>query len=305
MSLKRSSYSKSQHFSLVELLIVITLILILSSILFPVLRTALSSASIISCKGNLQNVGLALSLFSDDTNGYIPTSQENSPFSTSKFVFMAAISEGVGSTIPTGLGTLLYNQYLDHGRSLHCPAEEEGVYYDRKKDYQLPYKSPDGLKNQIDAAGNPAWFTSYVYRGHLMSNNHTPAHGPALARFDPYLSHISKRPCTPGSCGEIHNNLAIISDDFTYYSQVNGYFEPQGRFHHKTAYNVFYTDGHAETIQDPNETINNYKNMSPFIYNITINSISEDIWDAFDGDIGNNAGYSPPGTLYNLIYGLK
>lgn len=57
-------------FTLVELLIVISIIAILTALLLPALGTAKSSAHTARCKSNLRQVSMALSLFVDDHGVY-------------------------------------------------------------------------------------------------------------------------------------------------------------------------------------------------------------------------------------------
>ncbi|MFZ2654501.1 MAG: prepilin-type N-terminal cleavage/methylation domain-containing protein [Victivallales bacterium] len=58
-------------FTLVELLVVIAIISILASLLLPALKAAKESATAISCKSSLKQLGTANMMYIDDSNGYI------------------------------------------------------------------------------------------------------------------------------------------------------------------------------------------------------------------------------------------
>jgi prepilin-type N-terminal cleavage/methylation domain-containing protein/prepilin-type processing-associated H-X9-DG protein len=62
-------------FTLIELLVVIAIIAILASLLLPALRSAKNMANSISCINNLKQMGLAVMVYVDERNSWLPPNQ--------------------------------------------------------------------------------------------------------------------------------------------------------------------------------------------------------------------------------------
>lgn len=77
----RDSISKA--FSMVELLVVISIIIILISLLMPSLKLAGDKAKSMKCQSNLKQMGTAWNMYATDYNSYIPTALQKSSASGS------------------------------------------------------------------------------------------------------------------------------------------------------------------------------------------------------------------------------
>jgi len=71
---ERLRSAKHRGFSLVELLVVITIISLLAGLLLPALEKALGSARQVACVNNLKQLGTALHMYAGDYGDYLPGS---------------------------------------------------------------------------------------------------------------------------------------------------------------------------------------------------------------------------------------
>jgi len=88
--------STRRGFTLMEVMVVVSIICILAAILFPVFARAREKARQCRCQSNLQQIGLALGMYARDHAGHLPPNQDDL--------------------------TPLLGRYLLQEEVLHCPS---------------------------------------------------------------------------------------------------------------------------------------------------------------------------------------
>jgi prepilin-type processing-associated H-X9-DG protein len=261
----------------------------------------------------------AVHAYAGDYNGAIPYGGNG----TGSYWYTPNTLGGYGSdpTCPTphGLGMLLYHAYLNSGRAYFCPSESPavwsgpGVYamwtsgrYQQILQLNGVADSPAGFQTLVNASAVD-FMSAYCFRGIATHESYWggayPAHGPPPAAgsgWSQLYAKIDQPRCAGDFCNGYHPVFALISDSFLYNLGAVSPIYPQGRFRHRTGYNVAYADGHVRFAADPNGVIKNLDASGPNEV-IDLKRVAEDIWNAFDSYAGYQY-FTTPG--YGYVMGL-
>jgi prepilin-type processing-associated H-X9-DG protein len=75
MKIKKDCKNEFSCFTIVELLVVISIIIVLASLLLPSLKQARAKGKQIACANNLKQAALAINFYINDNNAYLPPTQ--------------------------------------------------------------------------------------------------------------------------------------------------------------------------------------------------------------------------------------
>ncbi len=139
-------------FSLIELIVVMTVTLMLTGLMMPALVQIRENAHRIICASNLRQIGLATVLYADDHNNNLPPSQFAEPGGNKQE--MMGVHLGFGPENWEGLGWLYFEKYFAAPQILHCPSHHGQHQYER---YEELYRRPSDTKQRI--------YSNYHYAG--------------------------------------------------------------------------------------------------------------------------------------------
>ena len=174
--MKKTATSRHSAFTLVEILVVLAIIGILAAILFPAFARAQESARQTNCASNLQQIGIAVQQYFQDTRRYpdslldlLPTGADYDSTTSTDAPGPAATPPNPALTIVKGTG------YLKGGvDALLCPNDEPS---DRpKSSYGALGKSPippytaTGLPTTADAGRYVFNYWGYRKDGFILSS---------------------------------------------------------------------------------------------------------------------------------------
>lgn len=126
--LRARGYSEGARaaFSLLELLLVISVTVLLLGLLSPALRYARESARQVACASNLRQLGYGVAMFLDDHQDRFPhtvfsTIRQNESL---KYEEMMAVNVISRDGVPQwdGLGQLFASKYVPDGQVFYCPS---------------------------------------------------------------------------------------------------------------------------------------------------------------------------------------
>ena len=240
-------------FSMVELIVVLAVVMLLTSLLMPGLQSARHSAYTVVCGANQRQLGIGFLLYGEDSNGHMPESLLQNQ---NEFAEMMAVTTGdMGSgSMPgyDGLGKLWEYRYIDSPKCLHCPAHRHTHTFDSNK---IAYESLTGSVMH-------RFYANYHYTGHA-------THASCLSG----TTHRDRRNMNR------HDRFVLLTDGL----------RTREDFNHGTGMNVLFADGHYEYQADTANEISNalpYAGGLPSVFSVHHNLVSE-IWLRIDIDGAN------------------
>lgn len=153
-------HGRTRHgFSMVELIVVLSVVTVLTALLMPGLRSARQTAYGVICSANQRQIGIAFMLWGEDHSGMLPESLLQSK---GDFAEMMAVTTGAGSEEVApgfdGLGKLWEWRYIDSPRCLHCPAHRHTHTFEANK---------ESYRGSLTGAVPDRVYANYHYTGHL------------------------------------------------------------------------------------------------------------------------------------------
>jgi len=173
----RTSVRTRVGFSLIELLVVISIIALLIALLLPSLEHARSTARLAACLSNARQMTIALHTYADDWERHMPYS---TPASETYF-----LSRNTGGEFHIGgPGLFVSEGYLTSGSTLFCPdarvLEAWGSYDSRVKQRE---RVRDDLKGEFAAQNNTRMDYAHGY-GFLPPHDY--GRSPTIEQYQSY-----------------------------------------------------------------------------------------------------------------------
>ncbi len=113
---------KRRGFTLVELLVVISIIALLVAVLFPVFATARGKARQAACLSNLRQIGLAMAVYAQDNDDFFPYAADPSDQHTVPNIWQGNPHYAEVQALPSLPDVLA--PYLRAPAVWHCPSDD-------------------------------------------------------------------------------------------------------------------------------------------------------------------------------------
>lgn len=235
MQANRSNMVRSSAFTLVELLVVISIIAILIALLLPALAQSRAQAKVVWCMTNQRSIGQGIINYSNDHDGQIPYGPKAQPSSIADFYVVDGMVTSqlslLGAGKPVGLGLLLADYVADEPQIMFCPGADEEIDAER----------------ELDRVGQTQAVCSYFYRhgGNTLASVSAPP--------ESWDDHTDLFNLGRNSNG-IPIRALVMDQNFLIDTAIPAFNVRTRTNHQKRISNVLYADGQVKSLQNQDDT---------------------------------------------------
>jgi prepilin-type processing-associated H-X9-DG protein len=250
----RGALRLEAHFTLIELMIVVSIMSMLMAMLIPTLKRAMETARTISCAGNLKQIGLTSNLYSAENGDFIPYLLYSGPGYSPMITYDDLIASYLGKKLTQAEfnGT----QWNSPCAPLRCPSDglKRAFGYPRSYSPVLgrscgsgtpPAGGPNNTDNDIWGIACPAYDPSFGYGNWAASSIWSPRFGSLQAPSGTFM--FAERVDAQSILGNY--TASGVSNPSTYSSDAINNGRSGYLFHNKQQVgNFLYCDGHSRTL---------------------------------------------------------
>lgn len=140
-------FQRVPGFTLIELLVVISIISLLISLLLPALGSARRTAQQTACLSNVRQLGMVMTMYTDDYGGVYPAGFGTNGFGDPKWYSQAILG-----------------YYLSDTAIYECPADEESIDVTNDYNWQVPASQRTGRSVLLSYMFNTGWDRTASWR---------------------------------------------------------------------------------------------------------------------------------------------
>jgi prepilin-type N-terminal cleavage/methylation domain-containing protein/prepilin-type processing-associated H-X9-DG protein len=286
---------KLKAFTLVELLVVISIIALLLSVLLPSLRSAKEQAEMVVCKSNIKNYGLAGSMYLDDNGGVFPhpnycifsyNSAYNQPGDGHPFQccwhdpdikydgYLIPYLKEVGAHCCPTFKSIAKKRGAQHGDSVHAAPHDPAIPIEPRYSYTINGYLSNGNEYEDISGFSPE------YRMPNLADVEAPAETLFATEENIWVINTSN--------GDRLNLSILPMQEFYFFPLRYGQGDCIATFHRATDIklnngysNVVFIDGHVGTEKAYDDKDLNVYGFSDYSWTLTTHSRNPVIWGRY------------------------